>query len=145
MNAPFFFSLSLLAFFLDHRSSSSLLVPPDDSILFLLPFLPLSSLSVRLTRFALVQTRFSSPFFLFFSAFFFFIFSSQRPRLHFLRRLNPDDPRPGILSTLPSSLLFTFATLDDPATRRERASRFLLTSSLRLEIGQFFRRKGVAN
>ena len=74
MNAPFFFSLSLLAFFLDHRSSSSLLVPPDDSILFLLPFLPLSSLSVRLTRFALVQTRFSSPFFLFFSAFFFFFF-----------------------------------------------------------------------
>ena len=35
-------------------------------------------------------------------------FRSSRPRLHFLRRFNLDDPHWGILSTLPSSLLFTF-------------------------------------
>lgn len=65
--------------------------------------------------------------FLSFSSFF-FIFSLSFPSIRdctFSARFNLDDPHSAILSTLPSSLLFTFTTLHESSTREEARNRAL--------------------
>lgn len=65
--------------------------------------------------------------FLSFSSFF-FIFSLSFPSIRdctFSARFNLDDPHSAILSTLPSSLLFTFTTLHESNTREEARNRAL--------------------
>lgn len=65
--------------------------------------------------------------FLSFSSFF-FIFSLSFPSIRdctFSARFNLDDPHSAILSTLPSSLLFTFTTLHESNTREKARNRAL--------------------
>lgn len=60
--------------------------------------------------------------------FFYFSLSLSFPSIRdctFSARLNLDDPHSAILSTLPSSLLFTFTTLHESNTREEARNRAL--------------------
>lgn len=59
---------------------------------------------------------------------FFYFFSLSFPSIRdctFSARFNLDDPHSAILSTLPSSLLFTFTTLHESNTREEARNRAL--------------------